>query len=167
MFTTRIPFEERFNSFFKRGPKDVCWIWWGAPNSAGYGTIRLPGRKGKTLLAHRVAWQINRGGLTDDLCVCHKCDTPLCVNPHHLFLGTNADNVADRQAKGRCKARGNPGEGCGHAKLTDSKVNAIRLDRRTHQAIAIDYGVARATITNIKLGRTWRHLLRTLNLWKP
>ncbi len=159
MFTKRIPLEIRFRSFFHQGEKDECWNWWGVPNSAGYGTIRLPGRNGKSLLAHRVAWQFSRGEPPKDLCVCHKCDNRICVNPQHLFLGTNADNVADRQRKGRCRAGGPPGEGCGHAKLTDEKVRAIRADLRTHQEIATDYGMSRSAITNLKLGRTWKHLL--------
>ncbi len=165
MFTKRIPLETRFLSFFVRGKKEDCWLWTGSPNSAGYGTIRMPGRKGKTALAHRLAFFIAHGAFDETLCVCHECDTPLCVNPNHLFLGTNAENVADRDKKGRCRAGGKPGEKCGHAKLTDDKVRAIRSDNRTHEEIADSFGVARSTITNIKLGRTWKHILRTLSLW--
>lgn len=149
---------------FDRGNKKDCWIWKGAPNSVGYGTIREGGRYGKTLQAHRVSFLFHNAFLPDYLDVCHRCDVRLCVNPYHLFLGTHADNNKDRDNKGRCKSAGKPGELCGQAKLKNSQVLAIRNDGRIHRLIAKDYGVARSTITRIKLGKT--AFLKTLNLWK-
>lgn len=76
-----------------------CWLWRGAPNGPeGYGRVRVAGR---IQYVHRVAWSMARGPIPPDLCVCHRCDTPLCVNPAHLFLGTVRDNNLDRIAKGR------------------------------------------------------------------
>lgn len=164
-FTKRIPFEMRFLSFFKPGHKDLCWLWNGSPNSAGYGTIRRPGRMGRTLLAHRVAYELHWGYKTDGLCVCHRCDVRLCVNPFHLFIGTVADNNADRDRKGRCRASGKPGELCGRAKLTNAQAKAILSDSRTQQKIANDYGVARATISRLRNGHSFR-FLRTVGKWK-
>jgi len=75
-----------------------CWIWTGAQNSNGYGVIRV---NGKLFAAHRASYLAFNGPLLSNLFVCHACDTPLCVNPKHLWLGTAADNAADCIAKGR------------------------------------------------------------------
>lgn len=79
-----------------------CWTWTGATRNGGYGSIKIRGRRHCT---HRVAWTMERGAIPGDMNVLHKCDNPPCVNPEHLFLGTDADNVHDMVAKGR-QARG-------------------------------------------------------------
>ena len=75
-----------------------CWIWNGSKHRQGYGHIRY---NGKTALAHRVSWMIYNGGISEGIKVCHYCDEPSCVNPEHLFLGTQLDNVEDCIKKGR------------------------------------------------------------------
>ncbi len=79
---------------------DECWEWQGAHDPRGYGFIGAPGG-GKNLLAHRVSWELHNGAIPQGRYVLHRCDNPRCVRPDHLFLGTHADNMADRQAKGR------------------------------------------------------------------
>jgi hypothetical protein len=81
---------------------DGCWLWLGhrRPPPGPYGTIRGDGR-GKPLYAHRVAWELHYGAIPDGKHVLHHCDTPPCVRPDHLFLGTQADNDRDMTAKGR------------------------------------------------------------------
>lgn len=96
-----IPLKDRFWS--KVVKTDTCWIWIGAGSTSkkGYGQIRLPGAKGRQTSAHRVSWILHRGEIPIGLDVLHKCDNPPCVNPDHLFLGTNQDNVNDKVSKGR------------------------------------------------------------------
>jgi hypothetical protein len=107
-------------------------------------------------MAHRISWEIHRGPIPPGLHVCHKCDTPSCVNPDHLFLGTAADNMADKCAKGRGNFR--RGMTSGRAKLTDADVVAIRADRRLQAEIAEAYGVSNPIISRIKSRKIWAHV---------
>jgi hypothetical protein len=76
-----------------------CWEWIGSKRHYGYGQVTFNGRPGRK--AHRVAWELTRGKIPGDLCVLHRCDNTACINPDHLFLGTQLDNIQDMNAKGR------------------------------------------------------------------
>ena len=79
-------------------PEAGCWLWLGSVSPDGYGRVIIGGKK---VLAHRVAWEQVRGPIPQGMCVCHKCDTPACVNPSHLWLGTHTENMRDMSLKGR------------------------------------------------------------------
>jgi len=142
----------------KRGP-DECWEWKASKGSRGYGHFRTYPTADR---AHRVAWELtHHDPIPDGMCVCHVCDNPGCVNPAHLFVGTQGDNVRDSWAKGRGKHQVHTGEDHPMAKLTETDVKFIRHWAKrgyTLQEIGDVFGVSFQTISRIKLRNGWRHV---------
>lgn len=132
-------------------PNSGCWLWAGCFNEDGYGRITI-GRY--SYLAHRAAWVAEGRGDPGSLHVLHHCDNRACVNPDHLFLGTNLDNVRDRQRKKR--GLNLDGEKNGRAKLTQADVAHIRRRELKAKDYAAMYGVGRSTISMIWIGKNWR-----------
>lgn len=136
-----------------------CWIWTKALGGGdGRGVIYYNGRQ---QYAHRVSWILFRGTIPDGLYVCHRCDEPRCINPDHLFLGTQTDNMRDCSEKGRVNKKGVPGEHNGGSKLTAESVRHIRCllsDGHTRREIAEMFSVCVSTIGHIATGRTWKCL---------
>lgn len=143
----------------KSAGADACWPWTGAKNNGGYGVVR---HNSKHVGAHRRAWVFANGcELTTEQFVCHRCDNPPCVNPAHLFIGTNAENVADMWAKGRGRYPDLRGEDHGMARLTEQDVRDIRARLAAGDApsaLASEFGVHAAHIRNIGYRRFWKHL---------
>ncbi len=133
-----------------------CWLFTGCVNNNGYGQIR---HNGKTMLAHRVAYELTTGEEPNGVLL-HTCDTPLCCNPEHLTVGTQMDNLQDMRNKGRgVNPPHVPGEKCGMSKLTDTKVKEIRSSDLTQRQLATIYGVSQPTIGKILRRETWRHVV--------
>lgn len=137
------------------GP-DACHPWRGAKNNGGYGQIRIDKR---LYLAHRIGWELAFGPIPDGLCVCHRCDVRGCQNPQHWFLGTIAENNADRHAKGRTRVGRVHGSRHPNAKLTEAQVVEIRrlAAAGTSQGeIAARFGVEQTNVSSIVRRLTWR-----------
>jgi hypothetical protein len=134
-----------------------CWVWTGATNEHGYGIIHPPGKSGRPLRVHRVSAELAGLDIWRRV-VRHRCDNPPCVNPAHLLVGTQLDNVHDMHERGR----GNVGTINGQAKLTDDQVLEIRVkltEGIPGKALAAEYRVGGATISDIKHAKRWRHLV--------
>jgi HNH endonuclease len=137
-------------------PNSGCWIWLGAADRDGYGVAWDSALK-RDARAHRLVYEILVGSIPKGKKLLHRCDTPCCVNPDHMFVGTTADNVAD------CRAKGRHAHGTRHGmnKLSVEQVLAIRemiANRETQWDIALKFGISPALVSHIKTGRLWKHL---------
>ena len=145
---------KRFWDKAKVAGRDECWNWQAGRLRAGYGRFF---RNGRTELAHRVAFELVKGPIPDGLHVCHRCDNRACVNPEHMFLGTNADNMRDRNEKGRQAHV--VGVANGQAKLTPADVKMIRhlysAECQTPTRLAAHFGVSRSQVSRIVHGKGW------------
>lgn len=147
--------------FFEKVKKtETCWLWIGAIfKGRGYGQFAVKRHPQK---AHRVSWVIRFGSVPNNLGVLHSCDTPLCVNPDHLWLGTALDNAQDMVNKGRQKFNPDPpkGEESPHAILNTEQVLFIIANRGiiSQRKLARLFGVGQTTIRHIQKRDTWKHL---------
>lgn len=139
---------------------DGCVLWGASKRTRGlpYGMIGVEVAPGvwKIRATHRVSWELYCGPIPKGMNVLHRCDNASCVNPDHLFLGTQKENVLDMNKKGRGPSRA--GERNGKAKLTAEQVASIRADQRSQTKIAADYGVAHTLIGKIKHRKLWAHV---------
>ena len=146
-----------------------CWIWSASRDKSGYGDFYI---RSKRFSAHRASYALYVGDIPHGMCVCHRCDVRECVNPSHLFLGTNIDNIADRDRKGR-QARGlrsgkhtHPesiarGERHGMVRLTADDVVSMRKDRvdgMKMAELAAKYGVSDSQAQRIVSRLNWKHI---------
>ena len=139
----KLPFADRYIPVTETG----CWLWTGAMDKDGYGTTT------GNIRANRLSWTIHEGPIPPGQCVCHTCDVRLCVNPRHLFIGSNQQNTADRNSKKR-QAKGERG----HSKLTEAQVTEIRSGNARCVDLAAKFGVTRALISHVRTRRIWKHI---------
>jgi hypothetical protein len=157
---------ERFDAQHVTVPEAGCWLWIGS-TIKGYGNFQE--RPGGHRLAHRYALEQKlRRPIAEGMLACHKCDTPSCVNPNHLYEGSLLDNARDAKARGRIKnrLRGQrpshfKSQGVTHhsAKLDPDKVRAIRASTDSARQLAKIYGIALGNIQKVRLGITWKHVI--------
>lgn len=138
----------RGSSFWERVDKSgECWTWIGARTTHGYGEFRGQ-------YAHRLSWAEANGAVPKGLFVLHRCDNPPCVRPDHLYAGTVRDNARDAVERGQHRR----GTRCSYAKLTEVQVLEVRrliAAGQSNPQIAAVFGVTRAAIRDIRVGRNW------------
>lgn len=152
----KLSVEQRFWSKVRKR-RSGCWEWLASKNQDGYGKFRYESGIGST---HRISWVLTNGEIPDKLHVLHKCDNPSCVNPDHLFLGTNKDNMIDKMQKGRTADFS--GEKNPISKLTDLDVIRIRTlfnsGERTRKELREEYQVSKSLIKMVIDKTTWKHI---------
>lgn len=170
-FQYSVMFLVRFWKFVDR--TGTCWIWTGPKTGNGYGAIREDYPSRKQVAAHRASWVVHFGMIEPGFLICHHCDTPLCVRPDHLFIGTTQDNSDDKIAKGR-DARGGQhgrrlhperyprGSAVTGARLTDDAVRTMRHryadGGMTLGGLGREYGISKQTVWKIVRGLAWAHV---------
>lgn len=152
--------KKRFWKKVDRLGPDECWVWSASTNKSGYGRIGVyDGSIMRPKIASRISWLIHNGPIPDGLFALHKCDNPPCVNPAHLFLGTNQDNMDDMRLKDRQPAK--VGSKNGESRLSEDDVIKIRLmlmDGMTLRSVANSFSVSISTIHRIKHRESWSHV---------
>lgn len=151
----RPPLQERLESGAIPEPNTGCLLWTRGSYPFGYGSIS---DRGRHLRTHRVSYELHIGPIPPGLFVCHRCDTPACIEPAHLFLGTSSENALDRERKGRGAKTLPPvpfGEKHPNAKLTMEQVRFIRSSAESKSVLAARFGVSLGTIANVQSGATY------------
>lgn len=147
--------DKEFLSKIDKKSKHPCWLWTGHIMKHGYGKIQ---RKNKEYTVHRYSWVFHNGEIPKGMLVCHKCDVRNCVNPKHLFLGTQQENITDMIKKGRKNARKGSKVFC--AILHEKDIPVIRKKISSGERlveIANEYKIDVSGIYKIKNNKIWRH----------
>ena len=143
----------RFDAFVAPVPEAGCWLWTGPAHRSGYGRFQINGRPQR---AHRVSFAMAKGAIPQGMGVCHKCDTPACVNPDHLFLGDQAANIRDAYAKGRVTTTAASRVPRGSRKLTDEQVQSVLASSERQSVLAARFNVDKSVIRLIRRRQTYQ-----------
>lgn len=159
--TDRTPIEQRFWPKVQKG--EGCWLWTGCRDHHGYGQINRGGHAGGHVKAHRLSFELANGPLPPGAHVLHRCDTPACVRPDHLFLGDHTTNMRDMWAKGRgrCDGGGRRGSQNNNHRLTESQVAEILGRHRggePSRKLGREFGVSKTLVLLISSGKVWQHI---------
>lgn len=141
--------ERFFEKIDVKGPDD-CWLWKGSKDQKGYGIFR--DTPAHTIRSHRYMYMLELGEIPEKMLICHKCDNPSCVNPAHLFIGTDADNMIDMVKKNRHSS------GKWDNKLRVDDILDVRASNRSRKELAKFYGVSVSAIEMIKMRKNWKHI---------
>lgn len=151
---------ENITSHYERDPATECWNWTRAKFECGYGAKTI---KGKQFYGHRLSYELHKGPIPDGLVVMHLCDNRACINPAHLRVDTQRENLLDARRKGRLPNYTNQPKGDKHhrAKMSETDIKKIRglhNEGVSLRAIAASYGMHDSTIGDICKGLTWKHV---------
>jgi hypothetical protein len=151
MARPRIPLSEKIERNITRIPESGCWIWMSTIEKSGYGRV-CSGKK--PFYAHRVSYEQKHGPIPNGMMALHHCDVKCCVNPDHIFVGTQQDNMTDKVRKNR-QAKG---INHGNAKLTEDQVREIKSSSETSIKLSAKFNYSASMIRAIKNGYIWKHL---------
>jgi hypothetical protein len=150
-----ISLEDKFWSFVIKKGKDDCWVWLGTLYTQGYG--RFYHHSLKETKAHRVSYLLHFGEIPKNSLICHKCNNHKCVNPNHLYAGTNDDNMKDLSVSGILKGENNPA-----SKLTENLILQIRKEYLksgiTTRFLSKKHNVSQGLISKVIRGDCWKHV---------
>ena len=155
--------EDRFHDKYIRLPIAGCWLWTAATKDSGHGVMGRGSRKDRLIAAHRVSYLIHKGQIDPRLNVLHRCGVASCVNPDHLYQGTQVDNARDMISHGRHFIPDNRGTNAVWAKLTEEQAKEIYAAKATKikgtgTFLAKKFNVSRSTVYEIWRGKNWAHL---------
>ena len=152
MARPRIPISEKIANQVAKIPEAGCWIWLGTITNHGYGVMTL-GRK-THIVAHRASYELKNGPIRDGMLALHHCDIKCCVNPDHIFLGTQPANMDDKV----CKNRQASGIKHGMSKLTEEQAKEAKFGNVKPTELAKKFNCSATIIRQIRSGLYWKHL---------
>ncbi len=152
MARPRIPLSQKIQDNSVRVPESGCWIWIGSLNKYGYGRLTFGAKT--NIGAHRASYELRHGKIPDGLFALHRCDIKCCVNPDHIFIGTQQENMSDKVAKNR-QAKGHRH---GMSRLSEEQAKEAKFGSARPSELAKKFNCSAVMIRQIRSGLYWRHL---------